>query len=118
MTEPETKQRQVAYWRLIGATFGLQEISAPFERMIAEIAQELDLPTPLLDEKMGIDVLLTRYPKLRPHFESLKDVVPQSDPDEEGSEDSPAPLAAPPPSEGSMERTLVFSKLMLNVFGP
>jgi Mg-chelatase subunit ChlD len=116
MTELETRQRQVAYWRLIGATFGLQEISGSFERMIAELATDLDFPTPLLDEKMGIDVLLKHYPKLKPEFDALQEVV--SDPNQpEGSEVADE-SGETPKSEPTLTRTLVFSKLMLNVFGP
>lgn len=148
MTDLDTKQRQVAYWRLIGASFGLQEVNAPFERMIGEIVGELDLPAPLLDEKMGIDVLLKRYPALKEHFDALKDIAldePDDDDEEDGEDDSEsgapetpeeddetenaaeaaaarsasnAPMAAPVPSPPNMPRTLVFSKLMLNVFGP
>jgi Mg-chelatase subunit ChlD len=108
MTDLALKYRQVAYWRLLGATFGAQEISRPFDKMIAELAKELDLPAPLLDATTGIDVLLHRYPKLKEPFESLQQITaaPQ--------EGTPAQTQTAP----DLKRTLVYSKLLLNVFGP
>src|SRR5262245_42143225 len=136
MSDLARKHRQIAYWRLLGAAFGMQDISTPFERMVGELAGELDLPTPLLDAKMGVDVLLSRYPKLRPHFEALREITggmesaqdagpeqtpaPDRDGDQAG-QSSPATSGTRPGLSGAtpdLTRTLVFSKLVLNVFGP
>ena len=38
------KKRQVAFWRLIGASFGLQELAPSFEALAKELAEENNLP--------------------------------------------------------------------------
>lgn len=83
-------KRQVAYWGLLAAAFDRDE----FRGLNRELATELDLPLEVLDPGMPVDVLLHRYPQLKPHFdfENL-----------EGED---------------LRRTLCYTKLLLNVFGP
>jgi VWA domain containing CoxE-like protein len=92
------RHRQVLYWRLLAATCGLQEQAPTIEGMGAEIAQNLRLPSALLDTHTSIDALLQRYPELAPELDL---VGPASD----------APDAA-------LRRAMIFSKLLLNAFGP
>ncbi|WP_406700861.1 VWA domain-containing protein [Singulisphaera sp. Ch08] len=115
-------QRQMLYWRLIGATAGLDDVNAPFNVLAAALADELDLPPAILDSSIGVDVLLHRYPKLKPHFESIQQHLQTAAAAEAGPSDDPI---APPGSslvEGEddldLRRTYAYSKLLLNVFGP
>jgi hypothetical protein len=92
------QRRQVVYWRLLAALFGQIEQAPNIEQMTGEVAGELNLPTILLDPRMGIDTLLQRYPELEPALD----------------------LAVGPgePPTATLTRALVVSKLLLNAFGP
>lgn len=83
-------KRQVAYWGLLASAFGREE----FGGLNRELATELELPLEVLDPGIPTDVLLRRYPELKPHFDF-----------ENGDEQD-------------LRRTLCYSKLLLNVFGP
>ena len=61
-------RRQVAYWRLLSATFGLTEQAENFENMSLDLVDELEMPTMLLDSTMSVDNLLHRYPELEAEF--------------------------------------------------
>jgi hypothetical protein len=141
------KQRQMLLWRLLSAVNGLSELAMSFETMAAELAQQLDLPPSVLDSSLSIDVLLHRYPKLKPQFESLQRIV-QTPGDDSQADDSPdgdaaeqsagspqsvgspestaatiePPGAAPAEAAGApdadLRRVFAYSKLLLNVFGP
>jgi Mg-chelatase subunit ChlD len=109
MTDPATlNHRQMLYWRLIAAVGGLDEAGASFHAMAAELADELSLPPAILDGSIGVDVLLHRYPRLKPHFESLQGYFqPEAaDPVPDDAEDM------------DLRKTFAYSKLLLNVFGP
>ncbi|AGA30326.1 vWA domain-containing protein [Singulisphaera acidiphila] len=114
-------QRQILYWRLIGATGGLNDVNAPFNAMAATLADQLELPSAILDSSIDIDVLLHRYPKLKPHFESIQRHLQAPAVAETGPADA---AIAPPEPTGDEEvdldlrRTFAYSKLLLNVFGP
>ncbi len=146
MPEPlslEQKQRQVAYWRLIGSCFGLEELSKPFEDMVREFVRQEELPLAILDGSMSIEVLLNRNPSLKETFAKIEKITQEpddeeeeADPEDEAQNESEAesepslkaepetePDAADPSSDPSaeqpdMQRTLAYSKLLLNVFGP
>ncbi|MES2706777.1 MAG: VWA domain-containing protein [Verrucomicrobiota bacterium] len=140
------KERMVSYWRLIGTCFGQDELSKNFQDQVTEIVRREELPLALLDAEMGIEVLKKRNPALKSHFDEITRVM--TPPPETGAETEteteteaatgtgaaaddeageagasfqkqPASAAAegdvPPPGTA---RTLVFSKLILNVFGP
>lgn len=97
------QRRQVLYWRLLSAIFGLTEQGDNFERMSGEIVDELGLPSLILDPKVGIDDLLQRYPELEADF----------------TQAIPSALETElTPSTDTLRRALVFSKLLLNTFGP
>jgi len=83
-------RRQVAYWGLLAAAFERPE----FRELNRELAGELELPLEVLDPGLPVDVLLHRYPQLKPHFdfENL-----------EGAD---------------LRKTMCYVKLLLNVFGP
>ncbi|MFB8791163.1 MAG: VWA domain-containing protein [Potamolinea sp.] len=106
------QRRQVLYWRLLTSMFGFAEIGANFENMAAEIVDELDLPSLILDPKISIENLLQRYPELEPDFTQL--IEPPPTPPSQGGEES----IQNPESEDTLRRALVFSKLLLNSFGP
>jgi Mg-chelatase subunit ChlD len=105
-------QRQMVYWRLLSATAGLDELGASFNAIAAALADELELPPAILDSTIGIDVLLHRYPRLKPHFDAiqhhLQPPADGGDPTAESSADEDIDL----------RRTFAYSKLLLNVFGP
>lgn len=91
-------RRQVLYWRMLTAMFGLEEQAENFETMAAEITQELGMPASLLDVEISIENLLLRYPELEPEFDLTE------------LDDQPGPI--------TLRRALIISKLLLNVFGP
>lgn len=91
-------RRQVLYWRLLAALFGHTEQAPNIEQMTAQVAQELALPDILLDPSVSIDAMLQRYPEL----EARLDLT----------------VAPDEPAEATLGRALMFSKLLLNTFGP
>src|SRR5215207_6388961 len=98
MTQEVVNRRQVVYWRLLSAMFGYTEQAANFESMVREVAAELGLPDLILDPHIGIETVLHHYPELEAEFKL--DVV-------EGE-----------PETTTLRRGLLFSKLLLNAFGP
>jgi hypothetical protein len=92
------QRRQVIYWRLLSAMFGYTEQAGSFEEMSREIAREVDLPDYILDPHVSIDTLLHHYPELEAEFQL--DIPPDE------------------PETGTLRRGLIFSKLLLNAFGP
>jgi Mg-chelatase subunit ChlD len=112
-------QRQMLFWRLLGAANGLHELGALFETMAAGLADQLGLPSEILDATIGVDVLLHRYPKLRPAFESVRRCVQLPGDEPPGSPGSGSPPPEPiADAEVDLRRTFAFAKLLLNVFGP
>jgi hypothetical protein len=91
-------RRQVVYWRLLSAMFGFNEQAANFDSMSLEVVNEIGLPELILDPRISIDTLLQRYPELE--SEINLEVV-------EGEHET-----------ATLRRGLIFSKLLLNVFGP
>ena len=97
--------RQVIHWRLMTAMFGLREFAPNFDAMAAELAQILDLPEAVLHPRIGIETLLQQHPELAQEFQSL----------------NLATLAEIEPTltpEQQLRQAFLFSKLMLNAFGP
>ncbi len=108
------KQRQLIYWRLLSAVSGLDETGASLEAMAAKLAARLELPSEILDPRIGVDVLLHRYPRLVPHFAAVERCM--QPPEEDGAG---APLQEPATKDDiDLRRDFAFSKLLLNVFGP
>lgn len=105
-TNTITQQREVIYWRLLSSTFGLTEEGGNFERMSAEVVDEVALPSLILNPTMAIDSLLHRYPELDEEFKAVLGLS-QGELSEQGE-----------PDVASLRRGLIFSKLLLNVFGP
>ena len=109
MADADTQtRRQVIYWQLLASAFGQGEHAPNVGALAHELADELGLPAIVLDPVPSIDTVLQRYPELRPEFDALEGF-----------------LAGPPPAasgeavdEASLRRGLVYSKLLLNVFGP
>ncbi len=99
-----SQRRQVLYWRLLTSMFDFTEQGANFETMSAEIVDELGLPQLILDPNISIEQLLQRYPELEADFTQA--IVPTL-PEEDALN-----------SEITLRRALVFSKLLLNTFGP
>jgi Mg-chelatase subunit ChlD len=98
ISTPIAQRRQVIYWRLLSAMFGYTEQAGSFEEMSRAIAQEVGLPDYILDPRVSIDTLLHRYPELEAEFQL--DIPPDE------------------PETGTLRRGLIFSKLLLNAFGP
>jgi len=101
------KQRQVIYWRLLGAVFGGAENAPNIEKMTEQIVESLDIPKAVLDPVVSIEELLRRCPELAPDFDRLKEI---------GNPEIGA--ANGDLTQADLRRALCFSKLLLNVFGP
>lgn len=112
------QRRQVLYWRLLGAMFGLTEQGANFEHMSGEIVDELGLPALILDPSISIENLLHRYPELQADFTTA--LLPPHKVDNQEADTREADnLDSPSPNDTTtLRRALVFSKLLLNAFGP
>lgn len=101
------KRRQMLYWRLIAASSGLEDVGAAFDATAVELADRLELPAAILDPNVGVDVLLHRYPKLKPDFDAVAASVQAPEGEGQGG-----------PEDVDLRRTFAYSKLLLNVFGP
>ncbi|MEM7532585.1 MAG: VWA domain-containing protein [Chloroflexota bacterium] len=101
------QKRQVIYWRLLSTMFNFDEQGASFTEMTGEIADELDLPRLLLDPNIAIDTLLQRFPELEGEIAGFHDKLMAED-DAQGEDQDIETL----------RRGLIYSKLLLNTFGP
>ncbi|BAZ04699.1 VWA domain-containing protein [Calothrix sp. NIES-3974] len=108
------QRRQVIYWRLLTAMFSLDEQGENFHRMSAEIVDELGLPQLILDPDISIDDLLRRHPELVPDFQQR--IIPEEV--IEGLEENSQNQELAATEKYSLRRGLVFSKMLLNAFGP
>lgn len=110
-TDPALLQRtrQGLYWRLVSALFDQGDAAQNLENLAKALATTADVPPELLDPKISIELLIHKFPKLRPDFSRP---LPGFEP-----EDTPR---APEPEDlqGTVQRALVVSKLLLNAFGP
>lgn len=97
-------QRQVVFWRLLAAAFGLTPQTPNVEAVTGEVVRSLDLPELVTDPGIALDNLVQRYPDLKGDFDALQGIC---------SGESEAPDDTP-----DLRRSLVYSKLLLNVFGP
>ncbi|HEY7119040.1 MAG TPA: hypothetical protein VH475_20790, partial [Tepidisphaeraceae bacterium] len=104
-------RRQVVHWRTLAAVFGLSDQAPNVESMTGELVDEMGLPRAILDPQMGIDTLLQRYPELKGDFEAMEAVCRRD-------EAQAAIPAEQPLTPESLKRSLAYSKLLLNVFGP
>ncbi len=126
-------QRQVIFWRLLAAVFGLHEQAPNLEQLTARIVEQHNLPNLITDPLLSVDTLLQRFPELKEDFNSIEAVCAPKEEKEEPApapgEPAPAPAQAtePPadaPEDGGLlgptdlRRSLAYSKLLLNVFGP
>lgn len=109
--DPEVLQRtrQGLYWRLVSALFDQGDAAPNLEALAKGLARAADVPPELLDPNITIDLLLHKHPKLRPDFGRP---LPGFEP-----EDAP-PATTPTDLQGTVQRALVVSKLLLNAFGP
>lgn len=126
-SDPTTqRQLQAVFWRLLSCTFGQGERAQNIEGLTRELTKDLALPDLLLDPMVSISTLVQRFPELRKDFESpLPGAVL-----DEGSDTEVAVTSSVSTSDGTPEsapglgreerlrRSLVFSKLLLNAFGP
>lgn len=111
-TNQIAQRRQVLYWRLLASMFGFTSQGGNFQSMSVEIVDELGLPQLILDPNISIENLLHRYPELEPDFTQL--ILPSSS--EQAS--YPEQPDSNSKSEDTLRVALVFSKLLLNAFGP
>lgn len=91
-------RRQVLYWRMLSTMFGYDQQAENLEAMSQQIASDLELPESILHPTLSLDQLFQRYPELEPEF-NLTELDDRQD-------------------ETTLRRSLIVSKLMLNVFGP
>ncbi|MCY1065924.1 VWA domain-containing protein [Nannocystis sp. RBIL2] len=114
--DPELMQRarQGLYWRLMSALFEQGDAAPNLESLARELANTTDLPVELLDPKVTVDVLVHRFPKLKPEFSRP---LPGFEPPALDGE-APQPSESPTDLKSTVQRALVVSKLLLNAFGP
>ncbi|MCY0993713.1 VWA domain-containing protein [Nannocystis sp. ILAH1] len=114
--DPELMQRarQGLYWRLMSALFEQGDAAPNLESLARELANTTDLPVELLDPKVTVDVLVHRFPKLKPEFSRP---LPGFEPPMAEGE-APQPATSPTDLKSTVQRALVVSKLLLNAFGP
>lgn len=105
------RRRQVAYWRLLAAVFGYEQETANIERMTRELAQEAQLPELVLDPGIAVDTLLQRYPELEGDFQDLEARA-------RTAEGATKETVEEDGGEKRVRRALLYSKLLLSVFGP
>ncbi len=108
-TQPDAvaKRRQVIYWRLFSSLFEQSDRAEGIESMAHEVAvDELGLPKMLLDPRVGVETIAQHYPELG---EAFRHLTPGED-DVESFDD--------PYDPDTLQRGLILSKLLLNVFGP
>ncbi|XSG73784.1 VWA domain-containing protein [Herpetosiphon llansteffanensis] len=99
MNESELlNRRQVLYWRMLSTMFGYDQQAENLEVMSQQIASDLELPESILHPTLSLEQLFQRYPELEPEF-NLTELDDRQD-------------------ETTLRRSLIISKLMLNVFGP
>lgn len=110
-----SQRRQVLYWRLLSSMFAFTEQGANFEQMSTKIVGELGLPQLILDPNISIENLLHRYPELEPDFTQPILLEDEEDRSQENTHITPP---ASHHSTDTLRRALVFSKLLLNAFGP
>lgn len=104
-----SQRRQVVYWRLLATSFGLTEQGANFERMSTDLVEELHMPPLILDPGIAIETLLQRYPELEGEFKGVLAMSEEKTPPSDQNQDQV--------DAASVRRALIFSKLLLNVFG-
>ena len=129
----DRRQRQILYWRLITSVFDLGERAPRFDHRAGEIASDADMPELILDPGVSIDTLLQRFPSLEPAFRAPLPMTRVPDGEEESGtgagtgtgaeEDAEAGDAAGTEAFGSdgkerIRRGLVYSKMLINAFGP
>src|SRR5262245_15404407 len=125
------QQRQLVYWRLLAGVFGPNEQAKNVEQITKQIVEAHDLPELTTAQNLHVDALLQRYPELKDDFESIRKVCnPEAEDPTEGTAgisagaqveagsnaggtEGDAPLQ---PSD--LRRSLAYSKLLLNTFGP
>ncbi|MCY1013124.1 VWA domain-containing protein [Nannocystis pusilla] len=114
--DPELMQRarQGLYWRLMSALFEQGDAAPNLESLARELANTTDLPVELLDPKVTVDVLVHRFPKLKPEFSRPLPGFEPPTPDGEAQQ----PNEGPTDLKSTVQRALVVSKLLLNAFGP
>ena len=91
-------RRQFVYWQTLLTALGSEEQSQSVNRMMKELAVDLDLPALVTEPRASIDQIVKRDPSLEPLLR-LPD-----DPDEL-------------PEDEALKRTVLYLKSVLNVFG-
>ena len=110
-TDPAVLQRtrQGLYWRLVSALFDQGDAAQNLEALAKGLAKTAEVPPELLDPRVTIDVLVQKCPKLKPDFQRP---LPGFEPEDTPRADAPTDL------QGTVQRALVVSKLLINAFGP
>ncbi len=106
------KHRQVIYWRLLAGVFGMDDQAKNLDKMTRQVIEKLDLPELITDPHLSVDALIQRYPELKDDFDAIQKVC---NPDEKPAADDAATADLQPTD---LRRSLAYSKLLLNVFGP
>ncbi len=96
-SDRDAAARQVIYWRLLAGVFDLEDDARNLRKVTGQVARAEGLPDLVMDNEVGVDTLIQRFPELGPEVDAL---VP-----EEGQ-------------EVALRRDVLFTKILLNVFGP
>lgn len=103
-------KRQVVYWRLLAACFGVSDRAGNIEGMTEALVAQLGLPRMILDPHPAVETVTERYPELNAEFAALESIL--------SAEEMPEVVESQELAESDLRRDLVYSKLLLNIFGP
>ncbi|MEO1267319.1 MAG: VWA containing CoxE family protein, partial [Myxococcota bacterium] len=110
MGQDHRNRRQLVLWYAVANAIGCDVDTNRAAKMIRQMAAEYDLPALLLDPRPSLQQIVRRHPELE---QELLEVLPKEEEPasaEEGEEE-------PPIDEASVRRALLFSKMLVNVFG-
>ncbi len=99
MPDAAKNRRQLIFWRTLAQALGGQEQTRGAEKMLRGIAADAALPPLILDPRPPLSQVLRRHPELEPEVEAI------------------VPAEEEPVDDSSVRRALLFSKVLLNVFG-
>jgi len=99
MADTQKNRRQLVYWNTLASALGAEELAGSSPKITRQIAAEHDLPALLLDPRPPLGQILRRHPELERELDNL------------------IPTEETPIDEASVRRALIYSKMLVNVFG-
>lgn len=92
-------RRMYIYWRTLARALAEGDAADAFEPATRELAAALDLPGLILEERASLDQVLARHPELAAELDAL------------------IPSGETPTDDASVRRALLYSKVLVSVFG-